>query len=58
MKSGPKRRDASWRPRNGALAKIELVPSVENIRLLRSRFEDLAPRPSGEFDGWEATVTP
>jgi len=40
-----------------ALAKIDLVPSAENIRLLRQRFETLASRLGGEYDGWEAAVT-
>jgi Regulator of ribonuclease activity B len=40
-----------------ALARIDLVPSVENVRLLRERFERLAAKLGGEFDGWEAAVT-
>jgi len=40
-----------------ALARMDLVPSPENIRLLRERFEGLAARLGGEYDGWEAAVT-
>ncbi len=40
-----------------ALAKIDLVPSAQNIQLLRDRFEALAARSGGEYDGWEAAVT-
>jgi Regulator of ribonuclease activity B len=40
-----------------ALAKIDMVPSPENIALLRDRFETLASRLGGDFDGWEAAVT-
>ena len=40
-----------------ALARVDLVPSVTNIRLLRERFEGLAAKLGGEFDGWEAAVT-
>jgi hypothetical protein len=40
-----------------ALARIDLVPSVDNIRLLRGRFEGLAAKLGGEFDRWEAAVT-
>jgi len=40
-----------------ALARIDLVPSPENIRLLRERFEGLAAKFGGEYDGWEAAVT-
>jgi rhodanese-related sulfurtransferase len=44
---------ASWL----AKATINMVPSPENIVLLRSRFESLASRLGGEYDGWEAAVT-
>jgi len=40
-----------------ALATITMVPSEENIALLRGRLESLAARLGGEFDGWEAAVT-
>lgn len=40
-----------------ALATITMVPSAENIALLRGRFESLATQLGGEFDGWEAAVT-
>ena len=40
-----------------ALARIDVVPSADNIRLLRERFDGLAARLGGEFDGWEAAVT-
>lgn len=40
-----------------ALAKINMVPSSENIALLRDRFETLASRLGGDYDGWEAAVT-
>ena len=40
-----------------ALAKINMVPSTENIALLRGRFETLASRLGGDYDGWEAAVT-
>ncbi len=40
-----------------ALARIDMVPSAENIRLLRARFEALASKLGGEYDGWEAAVT-
>lgn len=40
-----------------ALARIDMVPSAENIRLLRTRFEALAVKLGGEYDGWEAAVT-
>ena len=40
-----------------ALAKIQLVPNQPNIKLLRDRFEELAVRFGGEFDGWEAAIT-
>ena len=40
-----------------ALAKIDIVPSMENIALLRQRFESLSSRLGGEYDGWEAAVT-
>ncbi len=40
-----------------ALAKIDLVPSAQNIQMLRERFEALAARSGGEYDGWEAAVT-
>jgi hypothetical protein len=40
-----------------ALARMDLVPSPENIELLRERFEGLAAKFGGEYDGWEAAVT-
>jgi len=40
-----------------ALARIDLVPSPENIQLIRDRFEALAAKSGGEYDGWEAAVT-
>jgi len=40
-----------------ALARIDLVPSPQNIQLLRERFEALATKLGGEYDGWEAAVT-
>ena len=39
------------------LAKINMIPSTENIALLRDRFETLASRLGGDYDGWEAAVT-
>jgi hypothetical protein len=36
---------------------MDLVPSSENIELLRNRFEGLATKFGGEYDGWEAAVT-
>ncbi len=50
-------RTAATGPSWLALAKIEMVPSLENIALLRGRFESLAERLSGDYDGWEAAVT-
>ena len=40
-----------------AVARIDLVPSPENIEVLRERFEALAGKFGGEYDGWEAAVT-
>jgi hypothetical protein len=40
-----------------ALARIDMVPSPDNIRQMRARFESLASRLGGEYDGWEAAVT-
>ncbi|HEY8864887.1 MAG TPA: ribonuclease E inhibitor RraB [Candidatus Dormibacteraeota bacterium] len=40
-----------------ALARIDLVPSDQNIQMLRERFEALAVKFEGEYDGWEAAVT-
>jgi hypothetical protein len=40
-----------------ALARIDMVPNAENIRLLRERFEALASSLGGEYDGWESAVT-
>ena len=40
-----------------ARANIDMVPSHENIALIRERFEALASRLGGEYDGWEAAVT-
>jgi hypothetical protein len=34
-----------------------MVPSPENIKLLRSRFEGLAEKLGGDYDGWEAAVS-
>ena len=39
-----------------ALGTIQLPPSQENIALLSSRFEAVAARVGGEYDGWEAAV--
>lgn len=39
------------------LAKIDLVPSRDVIAQARGRFEDLATRLGGEYDGWEAAVS-
>ena len=39
------------------LAKIDLVPSAENIAMIRQRFETLASQLGGDYDGWEAAVT-
>jgi glycine cleavage system regulatory protein len=41
-----------------AKATIVIVPSTSNIALLRDRFESLADRLGGDYDGWEAAVTP
>ena len=40
-----------------ALEKIEMSPSEENIARLRERFEGLATKFRGDYDGWEAAVT-
>ncbi|HEX7264998.1 MAG TPA: ribonuclease E inhibitor RraB [Candidatus Dormibacteraeota bacterium] len=40
-----------------ALAGVDIVPSPQNIELVRERFEALAARLGGEYDGWEAAVT-
>ncbi len=40
-----------------ALARIDIVPSPQNIQLIRDRFEGLAVRLGGEYDGWEAAVS-
>jgi len=50
-------RQAAQGPMWLALAKTQMVPSRENIALLRERFESLASRLDGDFDGWEAAVT-
>lgn len=50
-------RTAATGPSWLALAKINMVPSLENIALLRGRFESLASRLGGDYDGWEAAVT-
>ena len=50
-------RPAAQGPMWLALATIQMIPSKENIALLRDRFESLASRLGGEFDGWEAAVT-
>jgi regulator of ribonuclease activity B len=39
------------------MATIVMVPSTSNIALLRDRFESLAERLGGDYDGWEAAVT-
>jgi rhodanese-related sulfurtransferase len=49
----PAATDSNWL----ALARIDLVPSPENIQSLRDRFEALAGKSGGEYDGWEAAVT-
>lgn len=40
------------------LARRTIIPSLENISAERARFEALAIRFSGEFDGWEASADP
>jgi len=50
-------RSAATGPNWLALAKIDLVPSDENIEMLRVRFESIATRLGGDYDGWEAAVT-
>lgn len=40
------------------LAKDREVPNLENLRKDRARFEALARRFDGEYDGWDAAVTP
>jgi rhodanese-related sulfurtransferase len=50
-------RTAATGPSWLALATINMVPSLENIALLRGRFESLASRLGGDYDGWEAAVT-
>jgi rhodanese-related sulfurtransferase len=40
-----------------ALARMDLVPNRQNIQMLRSRFDALAAKFGGEFDGWEAAIT-
>jgi len=39
------------------LAKIDVIPSSDNITMIRQRFEALASQVGGEYDGWEAAVT-
>ena len=34
----------------------QLVPSLDNLKKYRSRFERLAQAEGGEYDGWEASV--
>ena len=50
-------RPAAVRPSWLTLAKIDMVPSSDNIRMIRQRFEALASQLGGEYDGWEAAVT-
>lgn len=40
------------------VAERELVPSPENVAALRRTMEDIASRFKGDYDGWEAAVTP
>ena len=40
-----------------ARANKDMIPSQENIRLMREQFEGLASRLGGDYDGWEAAVT-
>jgi hypothetical protein len=40
------------------LARRTMIPSLANVTAERARFEALAGRFSGEFDGWEASVDP
>lgn len=39
-----------------ALAVTQLVPTTDNIALLRQRMEMVANSLGGDFDGWEAAV--
>ena len=39
------------------LAKIDMVPSSDNITMIRQMFEALASQLGGEYDGWDAAVT-
>jgi len=41
-----------------ALATHHAVPTIEAIRDLRAGFEALSAQLGGEYDGWEAAVTP
>jgi hypothetical protein len=50
-------RPAATNPTWLALARIEMVPSRENVAMIRARFETLASQLGGDFDGWEAAVT-
>src|SRR5947199_10208279 len=50
-------RPAATRPSWLTLAKIDVIPSSDNIAMIRQRFEALASQVGGEYDGWEAAVT-
>jgi hypothetical protein len=39
-------------------ANRDMVPSADNIAQMRALFERLANELGGEYDGWEAAVTP
>jgi hypothetical protein len=38
------------------LAELEMTPTHDNIRMMRLRFEEVARRLNGQFDGWESPV--
>jgi hypothetical protein len=40
------------------VAEVELVLTPENVATLRRTMEDIAARFKGDYDGWEAAVTP
>jgi rhodanese-related sulfurtransferase len=48
--------DGTVESRYGVVASIMEVPSLENVRKARRRFEELARKYHGEYDGWEAEV--
>lgn len=48
--------DGSYESRYSVVAHVEAVPSMENLRRLRSLCKGLARRYGGEYDGWEAAV--